>query len=77
MGRYTNQYLCLCSHAWSVEVSHGKIRVRLRDYEEALCEIGREIDFYNNVRPHMSIGNKKPMDVYSGEAPGKNLWKKD
>ena len=48
-----------------------------RDYEEALCEIGREIDFYNNVRPHMSIGNKKPMDVYSGEAPGKNLWKKD
>ncbi len=28
LGRYTNQYLCLCSHAWSVEVSHGKIRVR-------------------------------------------------
>ena len=21
-------YSCLCSHAWSVEVSHGKIRVR-------------------------------------------------
>ena len=31
LGRYTNQYLCLCSHAWSVEVSHGKIRVR-RDW---------------------------------------------
>ena len=30
LGRYTNQYLCLCSHAWSVEVSHGKIRVRLK-----------------------------------------------
>ena len=28
LGRYTNQYLCLCSHAWPVEVSHGKIRVR-------------------------------------------------
>ena len=28
LGRYTNQYLCLCSRAWSVEVSHGKIRVR-------------------------------------------------
>ena len=25
---------------------------------------------------HMSIGNKKPMDVYNGEVPGKNLWKK-
>ena len=48
-----------------------------RDYEEALREIGREIDFYNNIRLHMSIGNKRPMDVYSGEAPGRNLWKKD
>ena len=25
---------------------------------------------------HMSIGMKKPMDVYSGEVPGKCLWKK-
>ena len=31
LGRYTNQCLCLCSHAWPVEVSHGKIRVRLND----------------------------------------------
>ena len=45
--------------------------------EEAEREIGAMIDFYNNVRPHMSIGNKKPMDVYNGEVPGKNLWKKD
>ena len=48
-----------------------------RDYEEAEREIGAMIDFYNSVRPHMSIGNKKPMDVYNGEVPGKNLWKKD
>ena len=46
------------------------------DYAEALREIASMIDFYNNVRPHMSIGNKKPMDVYNGEVPGKNLWKK-
>ena len=32
LGRYTNQYPCLCSHAWSVEVSHGKIRVRRIGY---------------------------------------------
>ena len=48
-----------------------------RDHEEAAHEIGAMIDFYNNVRPHMSIGNKKPMDVYEGEVPGRNLWKKD
>lgn len=47
-----------------------------KDYETALYEIGKMIDFYNNKRPHMSIGNKIPMDVYCGEVPGKNLWKK-
>lgn len=48
-----------------------------KDYQEALREIGGMIDVYNNNRPHMSIGNKKPMDVYAGEVPGPNLWKKD
>jgi transposase InsO family protein len=48
-----------------------------RDYDEAFREIRREIEFYNNVRPHMSIGNKKPMKVYKGEEPGPNLWKKN
>lgn len=47
-----------------------------RDYGTALFEIGRMIEFYNNKRPHMSIGNKIPMEVYRGEAPGRNLWKK-
>ena len=46
------------------------------NYMEALKEITALIDFYNDIRPHMSIGNKKPMDVYNGEVPGKNLWKK-
>ena len=46
-----------------------------RDYGEARSEIARMIDFYNNVRPHMSIGNKKPLDVYHGEVPGRKLWK--
>lgn len=48
-----------------------------RDYDTALYEIGKMIDFYNNKRPHMSIGNKIPMDVYCGQVPGKNLWKKE
>jgi hypothetical protein len=34
------------------------------------------IDFNNNARPHMNIGNKKPMDVYEGEVPAKKFWKK-
>ena len=45
--------------------------------DEAEKEIGAMIDFYNHERPHMSIGMKKPMDVYRGEAPGPNLWKRD
>ena len=52
-------------------------QVMFRDKPEADSEIAKMIDFYNNVRPHMSIGNKKPMDIYEGEVPGRNLWKKD
>ena len=47
-----------------------------RDKEQASAEIKAMIDFYNNRRPHMSIGMKCPMEVYKGEKPGKNLWKK-
>lgn len=39
-------------------------------------EIRRMIDFYNKKRLHMSIGMKKPSDVYYGEVPGPNLWHK-
>ena len=48
-----------------------------RNHGEALREIGAMIDFYNNTRPHMSIGNKCPLDVYAGGVPGPNLWKKE
>lgn len=48
----------------------------LADKEQARREIGKMIDFYNGMRPHMSIGNRKPMDVYAGEIPGPNMWKK-
>lgn len=47
-----------------------------KDEEDARMQIAGMIDFYNNERPHRSIGMKKPMDVYSGEVPGKCLWKK-
>ena len=35
------------------------------------------IRFYNEIRPHMSIGMLTPMEVYRGAEPGKNLWKKE
>lgn len=44
--------------------------------KQARDEIAGMIQFYNYQRPHMSIGMKKPMEVYQGEIPGKNLWKK-
>jgi putative transposase len=47
-----------------------------QSYEQARKEIEKAIDFYNRIRPHMSIGMKRPMEVYMGERPGKNLWKK-
>lgn len=48
-----------------------------QDYANAYEEISKMIEFYNYRRPHMSIGMKCPMDVYNGEEPGKNLWKKE
>ncbi len=48
-----------------------------KDWEQANTQIKGMVDFYNNRRPHMSIGMKYPMEVYKGEMPGKNLWKKE
>lgn len=48
-----------------------------KSQQQARREISQMIRFYNYQRPHMSIGMKKPMDVYEGEVPGENLWKKN
>ena len=47
------------------------------DRQAAEEGIARMIQFYNEIRPHMSIGMLTPMDVYRGAEPGKNLWKKE
>lgn len=44
--------------------------------EHARGQISKMVYFYNYMRPHMSIGMKKPMEVYQGEVPGENCWKK-
>lgn len=45
------------------------------DRQAAEEGIARMIQFYNEIRPHMSIGMLAPMEVYRGAVPGKNLWK--
>ncbi len=47
------------------------------DFADAKRGIADMIHIYNHIRPHMSIGNKTPMEVYNGAEPGKNLWKKE
>jgi transposase InsO family protein len=47
------------------------------DRQEAEDGIARMIQFYNEIRPHMSIGMITPMEVYRGAEPGKNLWRKE
>ena len=45
------------------------------DRQAAEEGIARMIQFYNEIRPHMSIGMLAPIEVYRGAIPGKNLWK--
>lgn len=37
--------------------------------------IDRYIHFYNNYRPHMSIGYKTPAQVHLEEGEQKRMWK--
>ena len=47
------------------------------DRQAAEEGIARMIQFYNEIRPHMSIGMLTPMEVYRGAEPGKKLWRKE
>ena len=43
--------------------------------EEARKGIGKFISFYNNRRPHMSIGYKTPAQAHEQTGPQARLWK--
>lgn len=43
--------------------------------EQARSKIGNFIDFYNNRRPHMSIGMQTPAEAYSQTGTQRQLWK--
>lgn len=49
---------------------------RYKDLESALKRIGEFVDFYNNKRPHYSIGLKTPEQVYHEDGKQKQMWKK-
>ena len=43
--------------------------------EEARKGIGQFITFYNDIRPHMSIGYKTPSQVHAQSGPQQRRWK--
>lgn len=49
---------------------------RFADIKEARKKIGDFIDFYNNKRPHMSIGYQTPAFVYKNGGSYMKCWKK-
>ena len=50
-------------------------RETFNSIEHAKKVIGGYIDFYNNRRPHMSIGYKVPALVHMETGPQKKMWK--
>ena len=46
-----------------------------KSIEDAREDIGRFITFYNEQRPHMSIGYKTPSQVHTESGPQKRCWK--
>lgn len=47
-----------------------------KDIECAKASIGRYIHFYNDRRPHMSIGYKTPSTVHQEQGAQEKMWKK-
>ena len=48
---------------------------RFKDIDDARERISSFIAFYNDRRPHYSIGLKVPSDVHQEEGPQQQMWK--
>ena len=46
-----------------------------KTYQDALERISGFILFYNDTRPHYSIGMKTPSEVHTQTGPQKVMWK--
>ena len=49
--------------------------MELTDFEHCKSQLHDIIDFYNNERPHMSLGYMTPSKVHGGDKPKPRLWK--
>lgn len=52
-----------------------KVR-QFKNIKEAKAKIKEFIEFYNERRPHMSIGYQTPSEVHKQSGPQKKYWKK-
>lgn len=50
-------------------------KMEIRDIYACEAELFRIIDFYNNRRPHRSIGMKTPSQVHQQSGPQKRCWR--
>ena len=48
---------------------------RFKTYQDALERISGFIAFYNDTRPHSSIGMKTPSEVHQEQGPQRIMWK--
>lgn len=48
---------------------------RFKDMPEALQRIGKYIIFYNERRPHMSIGYHTPSEIHQQRGEQKKCWR--
>ena len=48
---------------------------RFQTYQDALERISGFIAFYNDTRPHSSIGMKTPSEVHQEQGPQRIMWK--
>ena len=48
---------------------------RFKTYHDALERISGFIAFYNNTRPHSSIGMKTPTEAHQEQGPQRIMWK--
>ena len=48
---------------------------RFKTYQDALGRISGFIRFYNDTRPHYSIGMKTPSEAHTQTGPQKIMWK--
>ncbi len=51
------------------------LKKKITSTEDASNKLAETIDIYNNLRPHMSIGNKTPGKVHLSGRKNQKIWK--